>query len=86
MVVGIHVNHLIITHDPRLRKHCISSDPLTLPQERLTGVKLGLEIHREYGFNSLHCVIPRSSVDGFTHYTGKIFGSHAETVLYRTAL
>jgi len=32
---------LLITSDPRLRKHCILSDPLTPPQERLTGVKVG---------------------------------------------
>ena len=35
------LNCLLITHDPRLRKHCISSDPLTPRQGRLTGVKLG---------------------------------------------
>jgi len=43
---GIHViqkllNRLSITHDHPLRKHCTSSDPLTPPQGRLTGVKLG---------------------------------------------
>jgi len=31
------LNRLSITHDPRLRKHCLSSDLLG----RLTGVKLG---------------------------------------------
>jgi len=35
------LNRLSITHDPRLHKHCILSDPLTPPQGRLTGVKLG---------------------------------------------
>ena len=50
------LNRLLITHDPRLRTHCISSDPLTPPRGRLTGVKLGQEIHREYDFHSLHCV------------------------------
>ena len=35
------LNRLLITHDHRLRKHCISSDPLTPPRGRLTGVKLG---------------------------------------------
>ena len=35
------LNRLPITHDPRLRKHCISSDPLTPPPGRLTSVKLG---------------------------------------------
>jgi len=34
------LDHLSITHDPRLRKHCILSDPLTPPRGRLTGVKL----------------------------------------------
>ena len=37
------LNSLSITHDPRLRKHCISSDPLTPPRGSLTGVKLGQE-------------------------------------------
>ena len=50
------LNRLSITYDHRLRKHCILSDPLTLPRGRLTGVKLGQEIHREYDFHSLHCV------------------------------
>ena len=34
------INLLYLSHDPRLGKYCISSDPLTLPQGRLTGVKL----------------------------------------------
>jgi len=34
------LNRLLITHDPRLRKHCTLSDPLTPPQGILTGVKL----------------------------------------------
>ena len=36
-----------ITHDSRLHKPCISRILLTPPQERLTGVKLGQQIHRE---------------------------------------
>jgi len=39
-------HRLLITHDPRLLKHCIWRDPLTTPKGRLTGVKLVLEIHR----------------------------------------
>ena len=39
----------------RLHKPCISSDLLT-PQDRLTGVKFGLEIHRVRDFHSMHCV------------------------------
>jgi len=35
------LNHLSITHDHRLRKHCILSDPLTPSHGRLIGVKLG---------------------------------------------
>jgi len=35
------LNRLLITHDHRLLKHCISSNPLTPPRGRLTGVKLG---------------------------------------------
>jgi len=31
-------------------------DLLTPPQERLTGVKFGQEIHRDRDFHSLHCV------------------------------
>ena len=34
------LNRLSITRDPPLGKHCISSDPLTPPRGRLTGVKL----------------------------------------------
>ena len=34
----------------------LSSDLLTLPQERLTGVKFGQEIHRDRDSHSLHCV------------------------------
>ena len=47
---------LLITHAPQLCKHCISGDLLTTPQGRLTGVKLGQEIHREHDFYSLHRV------------------------------
>jgi len=35
---------------------CISSNLLTPPQGRLTGVKLGQEIRREHDFHSLHFV------------------------------
>jgi len=49
------LNQFLITHDPRLRKPCISSDILT-PQDRLTGVKFGQEIDRVRNFHSLHCV------------------------------
>ena len=41
------LNHLSITHDPRLRTHCISSDLFTPPRRRLTGVKLG-QVHCVY--------------------------------------
>ena len=34
-------NRLSITHDPKLHKHCILSDPLTSPRGRLTGFKHG---------------------------------------------
>jgi len=50
------LNQLLITHDPQLCKDCISSDLVTSPQERLTGVKFGQEIHRDHAFHSLHCV------------------------------
>jgi len=72
------LNRLLITHDHRLRKHCISSDPLTQPRGRLTGVKLGKEIYREYDFHSLHCVYRDRLL---TFILEKIFGSHAETSL-----
>ena len=45
------LNHLLITHVPRLRKPCISSNLLTPLQGRLTGVKLGQQIHREHDFH-----------------------------------
>ena len=51
------LNHLLITHDPRLRKPCISSDLLTPPQRRLTGVKLGQQIHSEPNVQSLHTTV-----------------------------
>ena len=50
------LNRQSITHKPQLPKHCISSDPWSTPQGRLTGVKLGQEIHRDYEFQSLHFV------------------------------
>ena len=43
---------------------------------RLTGVKLGWEIHREYDFHSLHRVYQNRLLTFHTYYTGKIFGSH----------
>ena len=57
------LNRLLITHDPRLRKHCILSDSLTPPRGRLTvtGVK-----YKEYDFHSLHCVY-RNCVLTFSH-------------------
>ena len=50
------LNQLLITHAPQLRKPCLSSDLLTPPNERLTGVQVGQEIHRDRDFHSLHCV------------------------------
>jgi len=50
------LSQLLITHAPLLRKPWISSDLLKPPQERLTGVKFGQEIHRDRIFHSLHCV------------------------------
>jgi len=50
------LNQLLITYAPRLRKPCIPSDLSTPPQERLTGVKFGQQIHRDLDFYSLHCV------------------------------
>ena len=38
---------------PRLRKPCISSNLWTPLQGRLTGVKLGQQIHREHDFHNL---------------------------------
>jgi len=40
-VLNMRQTRVAQSHAPRLRKHCISSDPLTPPQGRLTGVKLG---------------------------------------------
>ena len=51
---------------PDYVKHCISSDPLTPSRGRLTGVKLGQEIHREYDFHTLHCVY-RDRLLTFSH-------------------
>jgi len=49
------LNQLLITHTPRLSKPCISSDLLTPPHERLTGVEFGQAIHGDRDFHSLHC-------------------------------
>ena len=49
------LNQLLITHAPRIRKPCISNDLLT-PQDRLTCVKFGQELHRDRDFHSLYCV------------------------------
>ena len=46
------LNHLLITHDLRLSKPCISNDLLTPPQERLTGVMFGQEIHKKHIFTA----------------------------------
>ena len=46
------LNHLLITHDLGLSKPCISNDLLTPPQERLTGVMFGQEIHKEHIFTA----------------------------------
>ena len=64
-------NHLSITHDPQLCKHCILSDPLTLPRGRFTGEQ---EIHREYDFHSLHCVY-RNRLLTFSHILDKYLGA-----------
>ena len=72
-------NRLFITHDHPLRKHCISSDPLTLPQGKINWCQTWLGITQGVRFSQLALCIPLSSADIFTHYTGKIFGSHAET-------
>ena len=55
-----------------LRKPCISSNILAPSQGRVTGVKLGQEIHREHDFQFALCIQwyvqgYRSSDDIFTH-------------------
>ena len=42
-------------HAPQLRTPCILSDVLTPPQERLTGVKFGQQIHRDHVFTA--CIV-----------------------------
>jgi len=53
---------------------------VTPPQGRLTGVKLGQDIHREHNFHGLFKVIDRLLT--FSHILyWKIFGGHVETLL-----
>ena len=41
---------VLITHDPRLRKHCISSDPLTTPRGK---INLSVKLARKYTESTL---------------------------------
>jgi len=52
------------------------------PQGRLTGVKLGQEIHREYIYHSLHCVYPDFLLT-FSHiiYLKNIWEPHFDGVI-----
>jgi len=61
------LNRLLITHDHRLRKHCISSDPLTPPQGRINWCQTWLGNTQGVRFSQLALCIPRSSADIFTH-------------------
>ena len=55
-----------MTHAPRLRKHCILSDPLTLPRGRLTGVKLGRKFPGSMNLKA--CIVYTAiAADIFTH-------------------
>ena len=58
---------LLITHDHPLRKHCISSDPLTLPQGKINWCQTWLGNTQGVRFSQLALCIPRSSADIFTH-------------------
>jgi len=73
---------LSVTHDPRLRKPCILSDPLTPPGGKIDWCQTWLGNTQGVRFSQLALCIPQSSADNFTHsILEKIFGSHAETRL-----
>jgi len=61
--------NLLITHDPRLRKPCISSNLLTASQGRVTGVQTWPGNTRGARFSQFALCIQgfRSSADIFTH-------------------
>ena len=60
------LNRLSITHDPRLRKHYISSDPLTPPRGKTNWCQTWLGNTQGVRFSQLALYIPRSSADIFT--------------------
>ena len=61
------LNRLSITHDPGLRKHCISSDPLTPTRGEINWCQTWLGNTQGVRFSQLALCIPRSSADIFTH-------------------
>ena len=69
------LNRLSITHDPRLRKHCILSDRLTLPQGKINWCQTWLGNTQGVRFSQFALCIPRSSADIFTHI---ILGKYLE--------
>ena len=62
------LNRLLITHDHRLRKHCILSDPLTTPRGKINWCQTWLGNTQGVRFSQLALCIPLSSAD---IYTGK---------------
>ena len=52
------LNRLSITHDPGLRKHCISSDLLTLPQGKINWCQTWLGNTQGVRFSQLALCIP----------------------------
>jgi len=80
------LNHLLITHDPRLRCPSISSNLLLRPPEgRLTGVKLGQEIDREHdfhcGYNGMFKVIDRLLTFSHMLYWKNIWGPRGDRII-----
>ena len=83
------LNHLLITLDLQLCKHCISSDPLT---SKINGCQTWLGNTTGVRFSQLALCIPRSPADIFTHIILEKYlrprNDHIimESALYRTAL
>jgi len=81
------LNRLLVTHDHPLLKHCILSDPLTLPQGKINWCQTWLGNTQGVRFSQLALCILRSSADIFTHlYWKNIWEPHGDRVIMESAL
>jgi len=75
------LNLLLNRHAALLCKPCISSDLLTPPQEMLTGVKFGKEIHRDPIFTA--CIVYTMVVETMVVWDLKTCQGKQNVDLYR---